>query len=164
MNPCPCGYNGHPTIECQCTPQQVMRYRGKVSGPLLDRFDLHVEVPVQGGDVLMQKQADGETSEVVRARVAQARERQLQRGMINAGLGGNELHRHCRLDSGGEALLSGAMEKLGLSARALHRILRVARTLADLDGADDIGNGHLVEALGYRKLDRRESRNSVVSA
>lgn len=164
MNPCPCGYNGHPTIECQCTPQQVMRYRGKVSGPLLDRFDLHVEVPVQGGDVLMQKQADGESSDVVRARVVRARNRQLQRGTINAGLGGSELHRYCRLDRQGEALLSGAMEKLGLSARALHRILRVARTLADLDESDGIGNDHLVEALGYRKLDRQQSANSVVSA
>lgn len=163
MNPCPCGYNGHPTMECQCTPQQVMRYRGKVSGPLLDRFDLHVEVPVQGSEVLMQRQQDGESSAVVRARVAEARDRQLQRGVVNASLAGAALHTHCRLDSQGEALLSGALEKLGLSARALHRILRVARTLADLDGCERIASGHLVEALGYRKLDRQQSRSSLVS-
>lgn len=163
MNPCPCGYNGHPTIECQCTPQQVMRYRGKVSGPLLDRFDLHVEVPVQGPDVLIQSGGDGEPSAVVRDRVAMARERQLHRGNINAALGGADLHHHCRLDSQGEALLSGALEKLGLSARALHRVLRVARTLADLEGQERIASGHLVEALGYRKLDRQQSGNSLVS-
>lgn len=163
MNPCPCGYNGHPTLECQCTPQQVMRYRGKVSGPLLDRFDLHVEVPVQNGEVLMQRQQDGESSEVVRARVAEARERQLRRGSINASLAGAPLREHCRLGAESEALLSGALEKLGLSARALHRILRVARTLADLEGCERIANGHLVEALGYRKLDRQQSLSSAVS-
>ena len=163
MNPCPCGYHGHPTIECQCTPQQVMRYRGKVSGPLLDRFDLHVEVPVQGGDVLMPRQGHGEASEIVRTRVAEARDRQLHRGVINASLGGADLHHHCQLDAQGEALLSGALEKLGLSARALHRVLRVARTLADLDGEARIRSGHLVEALGYRKLDRQQSHNSLVS-
>ncbi len=163
MNPCPCGYNGHPTIECQCTPQQVMRYRGKVSGPLLDRFDLHVEVPVQGSEVLMQRQQDGESSALVRARVAEARDRQLRRGAVNASLAGAALHTHCRLDRQGETLLSGALEKLGLSARALHRILRVARTLADLDGCERIASGHLVEALGYRQLDRQQSRSSLVS-
>ncbi|PHQ26014.1 ATP-dependent protease [Marinobacter guineae] len=164
MNPCPCGYSGHPTIECQCTPQQVMRYRSKISGPLLDRFDLHVEVPVQGGDVLMQQGGDGETSANVRARVIAAREKQSERGCMNAGLAGRELYAACRLDRQGEQLLSGAMEKLGLSARALHRILRVARTLADLEGCDELCQSHLVEALGYRQLDRQQGGNSVVSA
>ncbi len=164
MNPCPCGYSGHPTIECQCTPQQVARYRSKISGPLLDRFDLHVEVPVQGGDVLMRQGGDGETSATVRERVLAARARQAERGCLNAALSGRDLQSACRLDGTGERLLTGAMEKLGLSARALHRILRVARTLADLEGSEELGQSHLVEALGYRQLDRQQGRNSVVSA
>ncbi|MCL7945632.1 YifB family Mg chelatase-like AAA ATPase [Marinobacter sp. ATCH36] len=163
MNPCPCGYLGHPSIECQCTPQQVLRYRAKISGPLLDRFDLHVEVPVQSGEVLMQREGEGESSTQVRERVNQARQRQVQRGCVNCALSGAELHEYCRLDPAGEAMLSSAMERLGLSARALHRILRVARTLADLEGEECIGNGHLVEALGYRKLDRQQTRNAQVS-
>lgn len=164
MNPCPCGYSGHPTIECQCTPQQIMRYRSKISGPLLDRFDLHVEVPVQGGDVLMQSGGDGEPSAIVRERVANARARQAQRGCVNATLSGRELQEACSLDRAGEKLLTGAMEKLGLSARALHRILRVARTLADLEGCDVVTQPHLMEALGYRQFDRQAGKSSVVSA
>jgi len=164
MNPCPCGYSGHPTIECQCTPQQVTRYRSKISGPLLDRFDLHVEVPVQGGEVLIQPGGDGETSATVRERVLIARARQSERGCLNAALSGRQLQAACRLDRQGEQLLTGAMEKLGLSARALHRILRVARTLADLEGCEELRQSHLVEALGYRQLDRQQGRNSVVSA
>jgi magnesium chelatase family protein len=164
MNPCPCGYSGHPTIECQCTPQQITRYRSKISGPLLDRFDLHVEVPVQGGDILMRQGGDGEASASVRERVLVARARQSERGCLNAALSGRELQAACRLDRQGEQLLTGAMEKLGLSARALHRILRVARTLADLEGCEELGQSHLVEALGYRQLDRQQGRNSVVSA
>lgn len=163
MNPCPCGYLGHPSIECQCTPQQVLRYRAKISGPLLDRFDLHVEVPVQSGEVLMQREGEGESSAMVRERVNQARQRQVQRGAVNCALDGSELHEYCRVDQAGETMLSSAMERLGLSARALHRILRVARTLADLEGQERIGNGHLVEALGYRKLDRQQTRNAQVS-
>lgn len=164
MNPCPCGYSGHPGIECQCTPQQVMRYRSKISGPLLDRFDLHVEVPVQTGAILMQSGGDGESSAVVRERVALARERQARRGGVNATLSGRRLQQACSLEGASEKMLAGAMEKLGLSARALHRILRVARTLADLDGADAVTQSHLVEALGYRQFDRQTNRNSVVSA
>lgn len=164
MNPCPCGYSGHPSIECQCTPQQVMRYRSKISGPLLDRFDLHVEVPVQGGSVLMSQGCDGESSASVRERVSAARQRQTQRGCLNANLAGRDLQAACRLDTRGEQLLSGAMERLGLSARALHRILRVARTLADLEGCDELAHSHLVEALGYRNLDRQQGGQSVVSA
>ncbi|MDY6798337.1 MAG: YifB family Mg chelatase-like AAA ATPase [Pseudomonadota bacterium] len=157
MNPCPCGYSGHPSIDCQCSPQQVARYRSKISGPLLDRFDLHVEVPVQSGEVLLRTQPDGESSEVVRERVAKARQCQMARGQINALLAGNALRAATRLDSKGEQLLSAAMDRLGLSARALHRILRVARTLADLDGCEGVSQSHLVEALGYRKLDRKQS-------
>lgn len=158
MNPCPCGYRGHPRIDCQCTPQQVMRYQSKLSGPLLDRFDLHVEVPVQSGGVLLSRQSDGVNSTQVRGRVALARALQMDRGCINAQLSGSELQRFCQPGPEGEAMLSRAMEKLGLSARALHRILRVARTLADLAGDPSIATTHLVEALGYRKLDRQQGR------
>lgn len=163
MNPCPCGYAGHPSIDCQCSPQQVARYRSKISGPLLDRFDLHVEVPVQGGEVLLREQPDGESSAVVRERVAQARVRQLERGQINALLSGNALRDATRLSDRGEQLLSGAMDRLGLSARALHRILRVARTLADLEDCTELAEKHLVEALGYRKLDRKQTAGSLAS-
>ncbi|RKR72585.1 YifB family Mg chelatase-like AAA ATPase [Marinobacter nauticus] len=164
MNPCPCGYSGHPNIECQCTPAQVMRYRAKISGPLLDRFDLHVEVPVQSGEVLLGSGASGESSASVRARVLAARARQEARGMLNSGLSGALLDQACRLDAASERLLTRAMERLGLSARALHRILRLARTLADLEGAEHLSQSHLMEALGYRQLDRQTGQGSVVSA
>ncbi|MBD3639918.1 MAG: YifB family Mg chelatase-like AAA ATPase [Marinobacter sp.] len=164
MNPCPCGYSGHPSIDCQCTPSQVMRYRSKISGPLLDRFDLHVEVPVQSGDVLMQSGTEEETSAAVRARVELARVRQRERGQLNALLSGRALQDACLLDADSERMLAGAMERLGLSARALHRILRLARTLADLEAAETVSHAHLVEALGYRQLDRQQGRHSGVSA
>ncbi|NWO04965.1 MAG: YifB family Mg chelatase-like AAA ATPase [Alteromonadaceae bacterium] len=167
MNPCPCGYNGHPTIECQCTPTQVMRYRAKISGPLLDRFDLHVEVPVQTGDVLLGADKHGqagESSANVGQRVQRARARQQQRGTLNAALSSKMLDQACALDADSQRLLSSAMERLGLSARALHRILRVARTLADLDDVESLQRQHLIEALGYRQLDRQHGQNSVVSA
>lgn len=164
MNPCPCGYRGHPAIECQCTPQQVSRYQAKISGPLLDRFDLHVEVPVQQGDVLVGRTGIGESSAVVAGRVRLARQRQLQRGTINAQLCGRELESACALDSASEQLLTQAIERLGLSARALHRILRVARTIADLAGDEALDKRHLVEALGYRKLDRHAAVRVSASA
>ncbi|WP_328188735.1 YifB family Mg chelatase-like AAA ATPase [Marinobacter sp. OP 3.4] len=161
MNPCPCGYRGHPTIECQCTPHEVSRYRRKLSGPLLDRFDLHVEVPVQDGEVLLRRDGEGEGSAAVRQRVMAARERQLDRQGLNATLSGAALHEACRLDSASEQLVSQAIERLGLSARAIHRILRVARTIADLTGDQALSKSHLVEALGYRKLDRQPAAQGV---
>jgi magnesium chelatase family protein len=164
MNPCPCGYSGHPNIECQCTATQVMRYRSKISGPLLDRFDLHVEVPVQTGDVLLASGEQGESSASVSERVLRARAAQNRRGALNAALAGKELDRACALDADSQRLLSSAMERLGLSARALHRILRVARTLADLDDQPVLQRSHLMEALGYRQLDRQHGQSSVVSA
>lgn len=164
MNPCPCGFSGHPSIECQCSPAQVLRYRAKLSGPLLDRFDLHVEVPVQGGDVLLNPTEPGESSAAVRERVAAARARQTHRRQLNSALSGRALQTACRLDRGAEQLLTGAMEKLGLSARALHRVLRVARTLADLDGSEGLADSHLIEALGYRQLDRQQGHSALVSS
>ncbi|SFR82739.1 magnesium chelatase family protein [Marinobacter daqiaonensis] len=161
MNPCPCGYLGHPTIDCQCAPAQVTRYQSRLSGPLLDRFDLHVEVPVQGGDVLMQTADRAESSAEVRRRVERARVLGVERGRVNAGLAGSALDEHCRVDEESTAMLSRAMDRLGLSARALHRILRVARTIADLAEDPRIRQSHLVEALGYRKLDRRPSRSGT---
>ncbi|WP_323752167.1 YifB family Mg chelatase-like AAA ATPase [Marinobacter sp.] len=164
MNPCPCGYSGHPNIECQCTPSQIMRYRSKISGPLLDRFDLHVEVPVQAGDVLLRQGESGESSAGVKERVMNARSFQRQRGSLNASLAGKVLDQACRIDASSEKLLAHAMERLGLSARALHRILRVARTLADLDGHETVSQQHLIEALGYRQLDRQQGQGALVSA
>lgn len=164
MNPCPCGYSGHPSVECQCSPGQVLRYRSKISGPLLDRFDLHVEVPVQEGSMLMQSADDGESSASVRDRVIAARDRQASRGVVNAELSGRALQEACRLDDSSERLLTSAMERLGLSARALHRILRLARTLADLAGVEQVAQAHLVEALGYRQLDRQRGGSSAVSS
>src|SRR5690606_36578084 len=163
-NPCPCGYSGHPSIECQCSPGQVVRYRYKISGPLLDRFDLHVVVPVQAGEVLLGRSESGESSARVRERVLQARARQSARGCLNASLSGKTLDEACRLEADSEKLLAGAMERLGLSARALHRILRVARTLADLEGQEALARHHLMEALGYRQLDRQQGQSALVSA
>lgn len=155
MNPCPCGYQGHPRIPCTDTEQQVRRYRQKISGPLLDRIDLHVEVPVLSSQELQEAEA-GESSAQVRARVVAARELQLRRqGKANQDLSGRELESYCRLGSAERRLLESAMNRLALSARAYHRILRVARTLADLAGLEQPQGAQLMEALGFRSLDRK---------
>jgi len=152
MNPCPCGHLGEP--RCRCTEDQVRRYRSKISGPLLDRIDLHVEVPRLPRGALADT-ASGEDSETVRARVIAAQMRQLERaGCANSRLGGAALQTHCRLGRSDQDLLEMAMERLGLSARAYHRILRVARTIADLAESGNIAAAHLSEAIGYRSLDR----------
>ena len=150
MNPCPCGYAGDASGRCRCTPDQVARYQARVSGPLLDRIDLHVEVPRQR----LTEHAPGEPSAAVRERVAAARARQSERGVLNARLSPGETREHAVLDPAGEQLLERACDRLGLSARAHQRIIRVARTLADLDGAKSIGRTHLAEAIGFRQLDR----------
>jgi magnesium chelatase family protein len=153
MNPCPCGYLGDPSGRCRCTPDQIQRYRSRISGPLLDRIDLQVEVPRLAPKEL--QGAPGESSTQVRARVCAARDIQMQRqGECNARLCGIALDRHCRLHDNEQQLLRHALERLHLSARAYHRILRVARTIADLDGAERIGTPQLSEAMGYRNLDR----------
>jgi len=152
MNPCPCGYRGHPNGRCRCTPDQVARYTGKLSGPLLDRIDLIIEVPAVPQEELAAP-ASGEDSHTVRQRVNRAREQQLTRqGMENARLGSRELDQVAKLDAAGQKLLGVAMQKLDLSARAYHRILRVARTIADLAGEAQIGAGHLAEAIQYRRV------------
>jgi magnesium chelatase family protein len=151
MNPCPCGYLGHYGGRCRCTPDQVARYRGKLSGPLLDRIDIHIEVPAVPQEELL-AQTPGESSEAVRRRVSAARERQLARqGKPNADLGTKEVERHCHADAPGETLLKQAISRLGLSARAYHRVLKLARTIADLAGADAISATHVAEAIGFRR-------------
>ncbi|AXE30485.1 ATP-dependent protease [Chromobacterium phragmitis] len=151
MNPCPCGYHGHPSGRCQCTPEQMARYRGKISGPLLDRIDLQVEVPALTAEEL-QGSAPGEASEPVRSRVLRARERQLSRqGMLNAVLQGAELDRHCGGDGQALEVLAKALQQLGLSARAYHRILRVSRTIADLQGVETISRNHVLQAIQLRR-------------
>lgn len=156
MNPCPCGYLGHPSGRCRCTAEQVARYRARLSGPLLDRIDMHVEVPHLPRELLGPHAASaGEASATVRSRVCAARERQLARqGMPNCALGNRQVDALCRLGPAEAALLERAVTQLGLSARAYHRILKVARTIADLAASEAIGPGHLSEAVGYRRLDR----------
>ncbi|CAK0775654.1 putative magnesium chelatase YifB [Gammaproteobacteria bacterium] len=158
MNPCPCGYLGDPNGQCRCSTDQVARYRSRLSGPLLDRIDLHVEVPrLPAEDLMSGPQAPvAETSAVVRERVTLARERQIRRqGRSNHLLAPRSIENHCRVDDAGKKLLQQAISRLGLSARAYHRVLKVARTIADLGGAETVGLAHLSEAISYRRLDRR---------
>lgn len=153
MNPCPCGYWGEPDGRCSCSTEQVQRYRNRISGPLLDRIDLQVMVPRIAFEELQGR--PGECSAVVRARVVAARDRQRSRGgELNARLEPRALEAHCGLRAEDHALLGQVMERFRLSARSYHRVLKVARTIADLDGAASIGRHHLTEALGYRSLER----------
>lgn len=157
MNPCPCGYHGDVNGRCRCTVEQVQRYRARVSGPLLDRIDMHIEVPRLPRELLRAgPENSGETSAQVRARVATARALQTQRtNKPNCALSNRQIERVCRLNDGDAKLLEQAIERLGLSARAYHRILKVARTIADLAGSEAINTAHLSEAISYRRLDRR---------
>ena len=159
MNPCPCGYYGDPTHHCVCTPGQIQRYMNKISGPLLDRMDLHIEVPVVPFNQLSQMQ-QGESSAVIRTRVIAARKRQEERykdykGIhCNAQMTERMIHQFAEPDEQSLNMLRMAMEKLHLSARAYNRILKVARTIADIEGTEQIQLQHIAEAIGYRSLDR----------
>lgn len=155
MNPCPCGWAGDSSCRCHCSAESIRRYRARISGPLLDRIDLHLQVPRLAPSELRGDAAIGESSAQVRERVMRARTRQLQRaGKANAHLGQTETLRDCVLSAADSDLLEQAMERLQLSARSMHRILRVARTVADLAGELGIQRLHLTEAIGYRQLDR----------
>jgi magnesium chelatase family protein len=158
MNPCPCGHLGDSRRECRCTPSQIQRYRARVSGPLLDRIDLHIEAPAVSF-AEMRSETPGESSAAIRARVKVARERQEKRfagtaTSVNALMTHSQIRHHCSLDSSLGDLLQQAMERLSLSARAYDRILKVARTIADLASAEKIEAPHLLEAIQYRSLDR----------
>jgi magnesium chelatase family protein len=151
MNPCPCGYLGHPSNKCRCTPDLVARYQDRISGPLLDRIDMQIQVGALAHDDLL-KQADGEPSAAIGARVGQAFAAQLARqGKSNNGLSTTEIDLHCQPDTAGEQLLRTAMTRLNWSARAYHRVLKVARTIADLGSAATIGQAHVAEAIQYRR-------------
>jgi magnesium chelatase family protein len=152
MNPCPCGYYGDPDGLCRCTPEQLLRYRGRISGPLLDRIDLQIEMPRIPWRQL-QGQA-GEDTATVRARVAGARQLQRQRGCLNANMPLESIDRDCRLAASEQRLLEKAAARFALSPRAVHRVLKVARSIADLDASPRIASAHLQEAIGYRCLDR----------
>lgn len=154
MNPCPCGHFGDPLRVCRCTPHQVEQYRRRVSGPLLDRMDLQIEVPRVRVEDISQGRA-GEPSREVAKRVKRARERQVKRqGVLNGHLGLKPTERWCAAEPEAQRLLEHALERFGLSARAYHRVLRVARTAADLEGAPTIETSHVAEAVQYRALDR----------
>jgi len=152
MNPCPCGHLGSAVRACRCTPDGIARYQGRISGPLLDRIDVQVEVPAVSPEALSAA-PDGEPSALVAQRVAAARERAVARqGAVNATLAGDALDRHCALDPAGAQYLRAAATRLGWSARGFHRVLRVARTIADLSGSPAIASAHLAEAIQYRRV------------
>jgi len=158
MNPCPCGFFNDPSRECTCTPPLIQRYVSKISGPLLDRIDIHIDMPAVKYREL-REDSSGEGSAEIRQRVVEARARQLQRFQgekmySNAQMSPRQIRKYCNISSECERLLESAMTRLGLSARAHDRILKVSRTIADLEGAEDIGTTHISEAIQYRSLDR----------
>jgi magnesium chelatase family protein len=151
MNPCPCGYLGHFNNKCRCTPDNVARYKAKISGPLLDRIDLHIEVPALTENELTYA-VNAESSDSIRSRVERARELQLKRqGKANFALGSLEIDEFCQPDDAGLSLLKTAISRLNLSARAYHRILKVARTIADLSSDAAIKPTYIAEAVQYRR-------------
>jgi magnesium chelatase family protein len=163
MNPCRCGYFGDPNHTCTCTPDAVRRYLDKISGPLLDRIDIQIELPAVSYNELSSAAPTGETSAVIRERVNRARRFSEERlrlggdegGVLNANLGPRLLRKYCTPDKEGQDLMREAYETLGLSARGHDRVLRVARTIADLDGCETVGADHVGEAIMYRALDRK---------
>ena len=158
MNPCPCGYLGDQKRECRCSPTQIQRYRSRISGPLLDRIDIHVEAPALSIEELRDSK-ESESSSIIRGRVEQARQRQGNRFAdskihSNARMPQSFIRKHCAIPSSLGNLLQQAMEELHLSARAYNRIIKVARTIADLTDSEEIAANHLLEAIQYRSLDR----------
>jgi len=154
MNPCPCGYFGHGKINCRCSPDQVKRYRQKISGPLLDRIDMQVNVPANTQEVINAKSHCGDSSTAIKQRVSEAQQRQFERqGCLNANLSTNQLLSYCALQDDNRQLMSQAVDRLALSARAYHRTLKVARTIADLAQSRNIQSAHLLEALNLRKME-----------
>ena len=163
MNPCPCGWAGDPSARCRCSGDAIQRYRARISGPLLDRIDLHVDMPRLPPSALRADAPQGESSAQVRVRVDAARARQQARnGCANALMTQAATYAACRLSPPDELLLERAIDALQLSARSLHRILRVARTIADLAGSETIATEHLTEAIGYRRLDRGQAAHAPV--
>jgi magnesium chelatase family protein len=159
MNPCPCGYQGDPVHLCSCTPLMIQRYRSRISGPLLDRIDIHIEVPAVKYRDLVDR-TEGESSEAIAARVARSREIQKERFQgtrvhCNAQMGARQIRKFCETDAAGSKMLETVTDRLGLSARSYTRILKVARTIADLEGSDQIRDHHISEAIQYRSLDRK---------
>ena len=153
LNPSPTGY--YEGTQARANPQSILRYLGRLSGPLLDRFDMSIEIPLLPKGMLASGGDRGESTEVVKERVFIARERMLARnGKVNALLGSREIERHCPLTKTDAEFLENALHRLGLSIRAYHRIIKVARTIADLEGVEQIAKPHLAEALGYRAMDR----------
>jgi magnesium chelatase family protein len=161
MNPCPCGHLGDPAAQCKCGDARVAAYRNRISGPLLDRIDLHIDVPRVPSEVLASDEA-AESSAAVAARVAAARQCQLARqGRANAQLDGPVVVSRVNAERAALRFLAGAMRQLALSARAYHRVLRVARTIADLAGSDAVTTVHVSEAITLRQLDRRIAGTSI---
>ena len=159
MNPCPCGFLGDPKGNCNCTPDKIKRYRQRISGPLLDRIDLQLEVTTNTKELFEKTDSTNISSATIRRRVLKAREQQIKRQeCINSALSVKEIEAYCSLTPQDNQLLKQAMDKLNLSARAYHRILKVARTIADLANSEPIESAHLMEALGYRKMDRLSNR------
>ena len=157
MNPCKCGWYGDPSGKCTCTEYSVHNYRSRISGPLLDRIDIIMEVPAVNFEELRRRQ-EAEPSSAIKERVNKARARQHKRfgefsGMCNARMGPNELRLHCRLDEESELLMKQAFDAFGLTARSYDRILKLARTIADLDGAEEITATHIAEAIQYRTVE-----------
>jgi magnesium chelatase family protein len=159
MNPCQCGYLNDPTRECTCTPVSIKKYLGKISGPLLDRIDIHVEIyPVKYDELETDRKEENSGS--IRDRVNNARQIQLNRYKkyniyCNSQLTAGMIKKYCKLDEDGKKILRGAFEKLGLSARAYNKVLKIARTIADIDGREDICSSHIAEAVQYRSMDRK---------
>jgi len=161
MNPCPCGYHGDPRHACRCSAKQIESYRARISGPLLDRIDIHIEAPaVPYADLLGEIQA--ESSQTIRERVVAARRLQAQRFrrtkmFCNAHMGSRQIKKHCAIDAATSRFLEAAIDRMGLSARALNRLLKISRTIADLAGEEELAGLHVAEAIQYRGLDRPAS-------